>query len=296
MIERLRRDPATPLDPFLVNSAFVYDPSMRAALARIHRGYIEIGRDHGLPMMLSASTWRANAENIAAAGMSSRAVNGDNVGFLQELRDEAGGYATRLMIAGMIGPRGNAYRPEEALTAADARRFHAWQSGQLAAAKVDLLLGITLPAVREALGMAEAMASTGCPYVLSFVVRPTGTLLDGTPLAEAMTRIDDAVEPRAAGYLINCTHPGFVRAALGQPAQAAPWVRDRLLGLLGNTAALSPEELDGLESLVEEEPARFANAMMDLRRDFGLRLLGGCCGTDERHIRALAERMARDTR
>jgi S-methylmethionine-dependent homocysteine/selenocysteine methylase len=293
VIERLRRDPKTPLDPFLVNSAFIYDPSTRAALERIHRGYIAIGRAHDLPMLLSASTWRANAENIDAAGLGHRAVNADNVRFLQELRAETGAYATRLMIAGLIGPRGNAYRAEEALTVEDARRFHARQSEELAAAKADVLFGITLPALTEALGMAGAMASTGCPYLLGFVVRPTGTLLDGTPLADALARIDDEVEPRPVGYLINCTHPGFARAALEQSAQSLPWMRERLLGLLGNTAALSPEELDGLESLVEEEPARFATAMMELRRDFGLRLLGGCCGTDDRHIRALAARLAR---
>jgi len=139
--------------------------------------------------------------------------------------------------------------------------------------------------------MAVALAATGRPYLLSFVIRPDGTLLDGTPLGEAFARIDARAEPSPTAYLINCTHPQFVRSALASENQAPSAVRARLLGALGNTAALSPEALDGLDHLVEEEPARFAQAMIDLQRDFGLALLGGCCGTDDRHIRALAERL-----
>jgi homocysteine S-methyltransferase len=292
IIERLRRNPATPLDGALLNSAFVYDPLRRAALADLYRGYIEIGRTHRLPMLLTASTWRAQIQNIAAAGWSHRPVNADNVRLLQDLRAETGDYASSLLIGGLIGPRGDAYRPEQSLSETDARRFHAWQSEQLADAGVDFLFGITLPALSEALGLAAALAVTGRPYMLGFVLRPNGTLLDGTPLAEAISRIDERVQPAPTAYLVNCTHPGFVHSALQDETHCPSWVRSRLLGVLGNTAALSPEALDGLEHLVEEEPARFAQAMINLRRDFGLRLLGGCCGTDDRHIHALADRMS----
>lgn len=291
IIERLRRNPATPLDGALLNSAFVYDPIRRAALAELYRGYIEIGRTHRLPMLLTASTWRAQQQNIAAAGWSHRPVNADNVRLLQELQTETGDYASSLLIGGLIGPRGDAYRPEQALSENEARRFHAWQTEQLADAGVDFLFGITLPAVSEALGLAAALADTGRPYVLGFVLRPNGTLLDGTPLAEAIRQIDAHAQPSPTAYLINCTHPGFVHSALQDETHCPSWVRSRLLGVLGNTAALSPEALDGLEHLVEEEPARFAQAMIDLQNDFGLRLLGGCCGTDDRHIRALAGRL-----
>jgi homocysteine S-methyltransferase len=292
VIERLRRQPATALDPYLVNSAFVYDPAKRAAMAAIYRQYLEISRIHDLPLLMSTPTWRANAENIASAGCGGREVNADNVRLLQSLRAETGAHAAKVMIGGMIGCRGDAYRPEESLTAKEARVFHAWQADRLAATGVDFLLGITLPALSEASGLAAAMAAAGRPYVVSFVVRPAGTLLDGTPLKDAIAAIDSAVTPKPAAYLINCTHPDFARTALAHPVNSSSQVRQRIMGVLGNTAALSPEALDGQEKLIEADPEHFAAAMLGLRRDFGLKVLGGCCGTDDRHIRCLAGLLA----
>lgn len=293
VIERLRRRSGIALDPHLVNAAFVYEPTTRALLADIYRQYLEIGREFDLPLFLTAPTWRANAVNIAAAGCGGREVNADNVRLLQDLRAATGSYAAKVVIGGMIGCRGDAYRPDEALDAREARVFHAWQADRLAVAGADFLIAITQPALSEALGLAGAMAATGRPYLVSFVVRPTGILLDGTPLGEALAAIDGAVRPQPTGYLINCTHPDFARAALWHPTHASPQARKRVIGLLANTAALSPELLDGQEKLIEAEPAAFAANMASLAHDSGLRILGGCCGTDDRHIRCLAAELRR---
>jgi len=293
VIERLRRQPGITLDPHLVNSAFIYDPRNRALLADIYRQYLAIGQEFDLPLFMTAPTWRANAENIAAAGCGGREVNADNVRLLQALRATTGPYAAKVVIGGMIGCRGDAYRPEEALGAREARVFHAWQADRLAAAGVDFLIAITQPALGEALGLAAAMAATGLPHLVSFVVRPSGTLLDGTPLGEAIAKIDGAVAPRPTAYLINCTHPDFARSALWHPAHASPRARARVIGLLGNTAALSPELLDAREQLIEAEPVAFAATMAKLTHDSGLKVLGGCCGTDDRHIRCLAAELRR---
>jgi homocysteine S-methyltransferase len=290
IIERLRRDPATPLDPHLVNSAFLYDRAKRPALETLYRQYLQIGADHDLPLVLQTPTWRATAERIAAAGLADCDVNADNVHLLQHLRREFGPYAAKVVIGGLLGCRGDAYRPAETLDTPAAAKFHRWQAERLAAAGVDFLFGITLPALPEALGLAAALAATGLPYVLSFVVRPTGTLLDGTPLATALATLDAATSPPPVAYFINCTHPDLARAALFHPTHSSPQVRQRIIGLLGNTAALSPEALDGQAQLIAAEPEPFAAAMADLGRDAGLQILGGCCGTDDRHLRALARR------
>jgi homocysteine S-methyltransferase len=292
VIERLRRNPAVTLDPVLVNSAFIYEEAHRSAIEAIYREYLEIGRAHDLPLMMSTPTWRATAENITAAGYGGRDVNADNVRFIQELRASAGPYAAKIVIGGLIGCRGDAYRPDEALTASAARDFHGWQAQRLAEAGADFLFAVTLPALSEAMGIAQAIAATGRPGIISFVVRPTGTLLDGTPLKDAIAAIDASVTPRPVAYLINCTHPDFARDALYHPLNSSPQVRERIIGLLANTAALSPEALDGQEHVIGEEPARFAAALHELRLQTGLKVLGGCCGTDDRHIHCLAERLA----
>jgi len=187
--------------------------------------------------------------------------------------------------------RGDAYNPAEALAVDEAREFHAWQAGKLADAGVDFLLAATLPAVCEATGLALALAATGRPYIVSFVVRPEGTLLDGTPLKDAIAAIDGAVTPRPLAFMINCTHASFARVALLHGTNSSPLVRQRVIGLLANTAALSPEELNESTSLVEEEPEVFGKQVAGLHRELGLKILGGCCGTDERHIRSLGAQL-----
>ena len=181
VIERLRRS-GLELDPYLVNSAFIYEDAKRAAMETICRQYLDIGRDYGLPLLLSAPTWRASRERIATAGYAGVDVNGDNFGFLDALRKSYGGYSEKVVVCGLMSCRGDAYNPGDALAVDEALEFHAWQAEKLADTGVDFLLAATLPAFSEATGLALALAATAKPYVLSFVVRPEGTMLDGTPL------------------------------------------------------------------------------------------------------------------
>lgn len=292
VIERLRRMPDIRLDDQVVNSALIYDDRGRSALGRICRQYLEIGRNYGLPLLLSTPTWRAGRERIAAAGLAGRDLNGDNFRFLDSLRREQGDYGKNVVIGGLLSCKGDAYKPQEALSATEARAFHAWQAEALAAAGVDLLLAATLPALSEALGLAQALAATGLAYLISFVARPEGTLLDGTPLKDAIAAIDSQASPPPLAYLINCTHASVFRRALCHERNSSPLVRERVIGLLANTAALSPEELDNSTALVEEAPELFGAAVAALHGELGMKVLGGCCGTDERHIDSLARRLA----
>ena len=294
VIERLRRG-GLELDPYLVNSAFIYENPKRMALETIYRQYLDIGREFGLPLLLATPTWRASRERIDAAGYAGIDVNGDNARFLHALLKSYGGYAEKVVICGLMSCRGNAYIPADALDVGEALNFHSWQAEKLAEAGVDFLLAATLPAFSEATGLAFALAATGKPYVLSFVVRPEGALLDGTPLKEAIAAIDASVTPRPWAYMINCTHASFARSALLHGTNSSAMVRQRVIGLLANTAALSPEELDDSTSLVEEDPGSFGNSVTALHRELGLKILGGCCGTDNRHIRSLAVLLAKKT-
>ena len=291
VIERLRRDASIELDPHVVNSHLVYSEAGRAALSKICGGYLEIGRGCNLPLLISTPTWRASRERIADAGLEGSDVNGDNFRFLSALRERCGAYAARVFICGLMSCRGDAYRPSEALPAQAARQFHAWQIERLAASGVDFILASTLPALSEATGMAQALADAGVPYIISFVARPEGTLLDGTPLREAIAAIDAAACPAPFCYLINCTHASVFRLALTHAGNSSARVRSRVAGLLANTSALSPEELDNSPCLVEEDPGVFGRSVASLRDELGMKLLGGCCGTDDRHIRSLAENL-----
>ena len=292
VIERLRRETDFDLDEHVVNSAFIYKTAQRQALASIYRQYLDIGYQFDLPIMLSTTTWRASRERIALAGYADRDVNGDNFLFLDNLRKEYGAYSEKVAICGLMSCRGDAYDPSQALTTKDARKFHAWQADKLAAAGVDFLMAATLPKLGEAIGLAQALAATGLPYMISFVARPEGTLLDGTPFTESIETIDTGVTPKPLAFLVNCTHAAIFRSAMMHEENSSAHVRERICGLLANTAALTPEELDNSDQLVSEAPESFGKTVSDLHKEMGMKLLGGCCGTNDQHIRHLAKRLA----
>jgi homocysteine S-methyltransferase len=289
MIERLRRGGKNVLDPHVENALLVYDPAGRKEMERMWRGYADIGREFDLPMILLSPTWRANAERLRTAGHDDvKKVNRDGVQCLSRLRHDYGEYSGRIFIGGLMGCRGDAYKPSEALHESEAVHFHAWQARALAEAETDFLLAATLPALSEAAGMAHALAETGKPYVLSFVIRATGALLDGTPLSEAVARIDAEVSPKPAGFMINCVHPRVFAEALEHECARMPELRERIIGLQSNASDKSPERLDESARFFSESPEALAEGMLSAHERFGTRILGGCCGTDDRHIRTIA--------
>jgi homocysteine S-methyltransferase len=294
VIERLRRNTDFELDPFIVNSAFIFDKEKRSALETIYRQYLDIGFQYDLPLLLSTPTWRASLKRIAAAGYEEKDVNGDNFRFLDALRNSYGEYARKVVICGLLSCQGDAYNPKEALEADVAHEFHTWQAMKLAEAGVDFLLAATLPAFSEATGLASALAATGKPYIVSFVIRPEGTLLDGIPLKDAIAAIDAEVNPKPLAYLVNCTHASIFRSAILHEVNSSSFVRERIAGLLANTAALNPEELDNSAGLMAEAPEIFGPSVAGLHGELGMKILGGCCGTDDRHIRYLAKHLTSD--
>jgi homocysteine S-methyltransferase len=292
LIERIRRDGRVPLDPHILHAAFPRSEEGRRALTRLYRQYLDVAREYETPIILGTPTWRASGARLQEAGFGPNDdLNGGAVRFLAELRATSGDFAPQILIGGLMACAGDAYRPEAGLSAGEAESYHRFQAHRLADAGVDFLHAATLPALHEAIGIARAMAATGAPYLLSFVIRPAGTLLDGTVLADAIERIDDASSPAPHAYLVNCVHPSVLHAAIETQGSRADALLRRLVGLQANASARSPEDLDGSEQLDAESPARFAEAMARLRDAFGLRILGCCCGTDDRHVRALAERL-----
>lgn len=287
---RLRFEFHRPLPDF-ASFLPLFDPAGRRALAEIYRGYLRIAAESGLPMQVGTPTWRAHPEGLARQGFTAPGdlarVNGEAVALLAGLRRELG-LEGSVVIAGVVGPQRDGYDPSDAPDAAAAETYHRPQAEALARAGVDLLYGPTFAGAEELLGLARAFAATGVPYALAPVVGPEGRLRDGTPLADLIARIDGAVTPPPLHFLIGCVHPSHVAEAWATPA----WPRSgRVAGLKANASPLPPEALDGSESLQAGDVDGFVAGMEALHRG-GFRILGGCCGTGEAHIRALARRFA----
>lgn len=286
--ERLRRHPSVQFDPYLFHAALIYNPSDAGMLEQVHREYLEVGQHYGLPMFILTDTWRANQERIQRSHYRDHAVNQDNARFLGRLRAGYGPNAAPIFIGGQIGPRGDAYAPAEALSAAEAERFHAPQLEALAAGGVDFLYAATLPALSEARGIAAAMSRLALPFVLSFVIRRDGTLLDGTPLGQAVDILDQTNPRPPTGYAVNCVHPTIFSSGLAALEKRHPSLIARFVSFQANTSPRDPEELDSLDELETEEPETLAASILAAQRQFGTRFVGGCCGTGTAHIESLA--------
>ena len=283
IVERLRRDSPVELHPRLVHATLLRDEAGRAELRRIYSDYIEIARQARLPLLLCTPTWRANRERLEQAGVEGD-LNHDAVRFLKQIVESAeGAEAPPILVGGLIGCKNDCYRPEEGLASDEAEGFHASQLGALARAGADFLIAETLPNIGEAVGIARAMAATGLPFVISFVIGRDGRLLDGNSLAEAIRTVDDATTPRPMGFMINCAHPSFLRAET-QP----PELFERLVGFQANASSLDHSDLDGSSMLQADDIPSWGEEMLTLHRRYGVKILGGCCGTGVEHLRYLA--------
>lgn len=290
VLERVFREYQLEMPEHILHAGLIYNEAGRNALRTIYKEYMDIGNKYNFPLINFTPTWRANEQRVNIQGLSKN-VNADCVSFLSEIRAEYGDYAKNIFIGGLIGCKGDAYKPQEALSAKEAYEFHKYQVSQLSQGGADFLIAETLPAITEAIGIANLMAETGKNYIMSFVIRPDGILLDGTSLHEAIQIIDFSISPKPLCYMVNCVHPTILERALIKH-NGSTLVKERLLGIQANTSSKSPEELDGIIELQAEDINIFANSMVNLYELFGIKILGGCCGTNTTHIQILADKIA----
>jgi len=286
IVERLRRNSDIELDARLVHAPLIYSKEGRQALGSLYKEYIDIAESGNLPLLLGTPTWRASRDRVLASACN-RDVNTDAVKYMQALVAEIAP-AVPVRIGGIIGCKNDCYLPDQALSVEEAKAFHGWQIDQLAAAGADYLMAVTLPSAVEAAGIALAMERSGLPYLISFVVGVDGKLLDGTDIDSAISHIDALTSVNPLGYFVNCSYPSFLNAAR-QPAK----VFERLIGLQANASSLGHEELEGAAELKAESLAEWGDLMVQLNRDYGLKVLGGCCGTSGAHLHYLSSHLTR---
>ncbi len=258
-----------------------------AALRRYFEPYVEVAVAAGVGIVLETATWRASpdwAERLGHSPAELADLNLRAVELLEGLRGERDTAATPIVISGCIGPRGDGYVVGETMTAEEAEAYHGTQIGTFAGSSADLVTAITMTYADEAIGIVRAARAAGMPVVISFTVETDGRLPSGQLLREAIGEVDAATDGYAAYFMINCAHPTHFDHVL-EPGSA--WT-DRVVGLRANASRLSHAELDEAEELDTGNPEELAYEYVALRERLPrLTVLGGCCGTDHRHIEAL---------
>jgi len=257
-------------------------------LKSYYKRYLAIARQHQVGFVLDTPTWRANpewGEKLGFGPKALQAVNEDAVDLTLELRAEFESETTPVVISGQIGPRGDGYKAGW-MTASEAEAYHAGQIESFAGTEADMVTAYTLTNVEEAVGIARAAKKAGMPCAISFTLETNGRLITGPTLKEAVEAVDRETGGSAAYYLVNCAHPVHF---VGTFEEGGCW-RDRVLGIRANASTLSHAELDVAETLDDGDPTDLGLHYRDLARTLpSLRIMGGCCGTDHRHIAAICE-------
>jgi len=263
------------------------NPETRDRLRRYYDGYLTIARRHGAGFIIETPTWRANPDWAAQLGYSPQRLDGVNraaVELAEEVRASATAAGLTAVVSGCVGPRGDGYDPSDAMTASDAERYHAVQIQTFADTTADQVTAITMTNAPEATGLVRAAGAAGIPAAVSFTVETDGRLPTGQPLHDAIDQVDAETGGSAAYFMVNCAHPTHFSHALDHDG---PW-RERLVGLRANASTKSHAELDESTELDEGDPKDLGARHAALRdRLPNVRVLGGCCGTDARHVAAI---------
>jgi S-methylmethionine-dependent homocysteine/selenocysteine methylase len=273
--------------PFFAAFHLLKDAQGTEALRRYFARHAAIARQHGAGFILESATWRASSDWGDKLGYSRRALDEANrkaIALLHALRLDLETERAPMVISGCVGPRGDGYNPGVIMSPEEAEAYHAAQIGTFAATEADLVTAITMTNTNEAIGVTRAARATGMPVVISFTVETDGTLPTGQPLQEAIQEVDAKTGRAPAYYMINCAHPSHFEAVLDGQA----WM-ERLRGIRANASKRSHAELDEATDLDDGDPVELGQQYRDLRARFSqINVLGGCCGTDHRHIEQIA--------
>ncbi len=275
--------------PLFAAFGLLTDEEGTDALRRYYEPYLELAREQGLGFVLESPTWRASPRWARELGHSAEQLEDLNrraIALMEELRDRYESGSAPIVISGCIGPQDDGYDPMTKLSADEARDYHAVQIATFAGTAADMVTAITMTYADEATGIARAAEQAGLPSAISFTLETDGRLPSGQALPEAIEQVDAETGSAPAYYMINCAHPSHFEAVLEGDAA---WAQ-RIRGLRANASTRSHAELDEADELDEGDPddlgARYAGLKERLPR---LNVLGGCCGTDHRHVAAVRD-------
>jgi S-methylmethionine-dependent homocysteine/selenocysteine methylase len=261
------------------------------ALRSYYEPYAKIAAESGAGLVLESPTWRASPRWAKELGYSAEELDGLNrkaIALMEEIRERYGSPETPIVISGCVGPQDDGYNPQGLLTAADAEAYHSTQIGTFADTAADMVTAVTMTYSAEAIGVTQAAKAAGMPAAIHFTVETDGRLPSEEPLGDAIAAVVEATDDGPAYFGINCAHPTHFEDVLGG---AGKW-RERIRSLRANASTKSHAELDEATELDAGDPDDLAARYAGLRELLpNINVVGGCCGTDHRHVGAIADAM-----
>ena len=268
----------------LLKDAFGYE-----ALAKYYRSYAQLAQQHQVGFILESPTWRASRDWGQKIGYSATDIDAFNrlsISLLENIREEYETKASPMVISGCIGSRGDGYNPAELMNEIEAEHYHSEQIATFAETNADLVTAMTITYTEEAIGIVRAAQKAEMPVVISFTVETDGKLPTGENLASAIAFVDRATNNAPIYYGINCAHPLHFAHIL---QQGGDWT-NRIKTIRANASIKSHAELDEAETLDDGNPIELGIQHQKLKALLpNLNILGGCCGTDIRHVEQICK-------
>ena len=290
IVERLKSEFGLRMDHAINHAGLIY--THPESLEFLYRQYIDTAQKFNLPIMLMTPTRRVNAETVIKSGLHHKNLIHDSCEFLNGIKNSYNNFSDHILTGGLLGCKGDAYSGKKMMGIEESYAFHRQQAVKFKREKIDFLFAGIMPEINETIGMASALAETGIPYIISFMIRKDGALLDGTTLTGAIKMIDAQTEPKPHCYMTNCIHPSNVIAALTYIKNKGKPEMKRFCGIQANASTLSPEELNNCNHLRQGDYGLMVREMLLLQSAFDFKIFGGCCGTNEEFIEMLAENLA----
>lgn len=265
------------------------DPDGKAKLTQMYKSYLKCAQDRCCKMQLGSPTWRASSDHMAGMGYDVTEVaeyNRRGVEFMRSFREAHSDSGVHLTISGDVGPRGDGYVPDSIMTIVEAKEFHSLNIGGLSSGGAELIQALTINYWQEAAGIVLAAKDVSLPVTISFVVETDGKLVHGMALQEAIQNVDEATNGYATHFGINCAHPTHFSSTLADMDTNSC---ARIKQIRVNASKCTHAELDEAEELDCGDVEGLAKEVAHLKLKHGLTTVGGCCGTDNRHIEAMAK-------
>ena len=257
-----------------------------------HRSFLEVGVD-----AVKTDSFRSNRLTLKEFGLDDRVleINRTAASLAREAADEFSTPDKPRFVAGSMGPSGKLISSEDPemsnISFDDLADVFREQAVGLIEGGVDLLLIETSQDILEVKavihGIRRAFGETGevLPIQAQVTLDTTGRMLMGTDIA-AVRAILEGMGIDLIG--LNCsTGPEHMREPIRYLTENAA------LPVSCIPNAGMPMNVDG-KAVYPMEPEPFANLLLEFVTEYGVRVIGGCCGTHEGHIQLLNKRLNRD--
>ena len=277
--------------PCFASFTVLKSESGRKCLKKFLRSFVDIAQKYHLGVLLITPTWRCNPDWIKKLNYPNEDLsylNKLSVEILDEVRNEYSTSKYPIIIGASTGPRGDGYQPQNMMTPDEAQEYHSKQIRVLSETNVDFITAFTLNYIDEAIGIVRAAKEVNMPIAISFTVETDGNLATGQTLKEAIETVDKETNQTPVYYLINCAHPANFQHIFNKEEK---WM-ERIRGIQGNASKKSHAELDQATELDDGDPQEFGQDIRQLLYKLkNLNILGGCCGTDIRHLEQVCQQI-----